>query len=449
MHYGWTGPVIPLLEKNDTHIHLSTQDHIWLESIYLIGGMAGVPITIFCVDKLGRKETILISAATGLLSWIIIAVANNISYLYLARFVVGVSGDISFVAVPMYIAEIADKKWRGFLSGMIYIMFLIGILIIYTVAPIVRFDVPSFIGAIFVSVQLLVFPFMPDSPYYLVSIGKEEIAQIQLKKLRKHEKVDKEFEEISLAVSRQKTEKGRPQDLVLEKGNRKAILIMLVLNCAQHFSSLTVILMNLHKILTVADSIYLSSYASGILFSLLMLISAFIADMIVDRCGRKFLLVLSSILSGICILVLASYFTLQKCDIDVKSISWVPIFTIMLYGFCFKLGLGLVPIVLAAELFSSKTKATGMAVSDLFYVTSAWITIELYQRLITVVGYDYPFYIFSASCFLTAIFTQMYIPETRGKSLEEIQLILKELPLPERHCEGIDNKGYNCNNTIA
>lgn len=432
MHYGWTSPVLPVLERNDTHIHLSDEDHIWLETIYMIGGIAGLPITIFSVDKLGRKESILLSAVASLISWSLIGFANNVVYLYIARFIVGLSGDVAFVAAPMYIAEIADKKIRGFLSGIIYVMMLVGILVIFSLAPYVPFYVPSVIGSVLVGIQLITFPFMPDSPYYLISKGKHEKAKEHLRRLRVGENIDEELQEITQAVNRQREEKGRPQDLVLVKSNRKAILIMLVLNAAQHFSSISVLLMNLHPILTAANSIYLSSNVSGILFSSLMLLAATIADVIVDKFGRKGLLIISSILSGFCLLVLAIYFTLQKNGCDVKPFSYLPVIAVMVYAFVFKFGLGIIPIVMTAELFPAKVKAMGMTVTDFFYVFFAWISIETYQRLIIYAGYDYPFYIFSVCCFLTSVFAQIYIPETKGKTLEEIQFILKGIPFPLR-----------------
>ncbi|KAG5883247.1 hypothetical protein JTB14_000036 [Gonioctena quinquepunctata] len=432
MHYGWTAPVLQVLERNNTPVHLTQTDHLWLESVYLIGGLAGLPVTILAVDKIGRKGSILISAVIALISWILIALADRVEYLYVARFMVGLSGDVAFVAAPMYIAEIADKKIRGFLAGIIYVMMLVGILVIYAVAPYVPFYVPSIIGAGLVTCQLISFPFMPDSPYYLLSKDKTEKAKIHLQRLRGTDNVDEEFAEISAAVKRQRSEQGRPQDLFLSKSNRKAVLIMFVLNGAQHFSSISVMLMNLHEILHAADSRYLSSETAGILFAAMMLMSATIADFIVDKFGRKGLLISSSLLTGLSLLILAIFFTLKAQGFEVQSISWIPLVAVMVYAAVFKFGLGIIPIVMTAELFPTKVKAMGMTIADFFYLFFAWMSVELYQRLAIYVGYDIPFYIFAVSTLLTAIFAQVYIPETKGKTLEEIQYILKGVPFPMR-----------------
>lgn len=444
MQYGWTAPVLPILDKPDSPVKITHSDHTWLESIYMCGGITGLPVTIFAVDKIGRKNSIIMSAVISLISWTLIGVADRVEYIYVARFLTGLSGDVAFVAAPMYIAEIADQKIRGFLAGIIYIMMLIGILVIYAVAPFVDFYVPSIIGGIIVVVQLVTFPFMPDSPYYLISKGKEEKAKNHLRKLRTCENIDKEFAEIVAAVKRQKTERGRPQDLVISKSNRKAVLIMFVLNAAQHFSSISVMLMNLHAILTAAESSYMSSNVAGIVFAALMLTAATIADFIVDKFGRKILLTTSSLLTGISLLVLAIFFTLKHSGVNVDGISWIPVASVMVYAAVFKFGLGIIPIVMTAELFPAKVKAMGMTIADFFYVIFALISVELYQRLADAYYYDLPFYIFASSCLLTAVFAQLYIPETKGKTLEEIQFMLKGEPFPDRQSSPkIEGESYS------
>lgn len=443
MHYGWSAPFMPILEREDSHIKISHTDVTWLESIYLIGGLAGLPVTIYCVDRLGRKASILLAAVISLVAWVLIAVANDVTYLYVARFMVGLSGDVAFVAAPMYIAEIADKKIRGFLAGVIYVMMLVGILVVYAVAPFAPFYACSVIGSVFVIIQIVSFPFMPDSPYYLLSKDKNDKAKAHLLRLRTEDNVDKELEEITAAVKRQRSERGRPKDLVINKGNRKALIIMVVLNAAQHFSSISVMLMNLHSILKEAESTYMDFEIAGIVFSALMLIAATVADFIVDKFGRKGLLISSSLLSGLSLLVLAIYFSVKNTGYEVGSISWIPVAAVMVYAGVFKFGLGIIPIVMTAELFPAKVKAMGMTLADFSYLFFGLISVEMYQRLITVYYYDLPFYIFACSTLFTALFSWLYIPETKGKTLEEIQYILKGEPIPERKLSQLDEKAEN------
>lgn len=441
MHYGWTAPVIPILLSEDSPVKTTKHQAEWLETMLMLGAFSGLPTTIYFVDKIGRKYSLLLSSLTTLICWTVIGVANRIEYIYAARFFSGMAGDMAFVAAPMYIAEIADQKIRGFLSSIIYLMMLIGIFLIYTVAPFTAFYVPCIIGGALVLVELIVFPFMPESPYYLLYKDRPEDAKKALIRFRQTENIEKEFEDISAAVKRQRSERGNPKDLIMVDSNRKALLIMTVLNGSQHFSSISVILMNLHLILEAAGTVYLSSSLAAIIFSIIMFCAATTASFSIDKFGRKVLLTTSSLLTGCCLLVIAIYFNLKYQGVDVLPVSWIPIVCIMIYAASFKLGLGMVPIVMTAELFPTKMKAIGMTLADAMYVIFAIISIELYQLISDSYGIHVPFYIFSASCFATACFTAFVIPETKGKTLDEIQYILKgEKPPPRKDVENEGEK---------
>ncbi|XP_019870604.1 facilitated trehalose transporter Tret1 isoform X2 [Aethina tumida] len=425
MNYGWTSPVIPILLGENSHIKTTLHECEWLEHILNIGAFSGLPVTIYLVDKIGRKKSLLLASFSSLLCWIIIALANRMEYFYVARFFCGMSGDMAFVSGPMYIAEIADHKIRGFLSSLIYLMMLFGITTIYSITPYVPFVVPSILAGILLIIELIIFPFMPESPYYLLYIGKREEAKKSLEKFRPNGNVEQELDEIAAAIKRQKSEKGRPQDLILVKSNRKALIILAILNGAQHFSSISVMIMNVHLILEAAGSIYIEKSLAAIIFAVIMLSAATVSSFFMDKYGRKVLLITSSILTGLCLLALSIYFTLKNSGVDVLFVSWIPIVSVMVYACVFKLGLGMVPIVLTAELFPAKMKAMGMTLADAMYVIFSMISIYLYQWLSQSYGIHVPFYLFSASCFFTAMFTVLFIPETKGKTLEEIQFILK------------------------
>lgn len=428
VQYGWAAPVIPILQKEDSPVGpIDSTVILWLEVLYMFGGVAGLPLTIYMVDRYGRKKSILIAAAGNFLSWVLTATAYNTPMLYASRFIAGMAGDMAFVAGPMYIAEIADKDIRGLLSGFIYIALLLGIVVIYCVAPFVSIVVSSMVGASFVVLQFLTFIFMPESPYYLLMDKKTEKCKKTLQFLRGTKEIEEEYQEIAAAVTRQEQEKGRPIDLIMDKGNRKGVIIMTVLNGSQHFSSISVMLMNLHLILSGAEGI-ISTEMSGIVFSVVMLFAAMFGVAVVDRYGRKKLLAVSSFLTGISLALLATYFLVKNVyKVDVTEYNWIPLFSIILYAVAFKCGLGIVPIVMTGELFPTSVKAMGMATADAMYVIFGTLSIFMYQELEQRVGIYCPFYIFAASCLLTAMFAIFYIPETNGKTLEEIQFILKGL----------------------
>lgn len=425
MHYGWSAPVIPLLTAPDTPVPITEDDITWLESIVMIGGFAGLPLTIFFVDKIGRKYSIMVSNVVGTVCWIMLALADSVGVIYTARFISGIIGNVAFVATPMYIAEISEQHVRGFLAGMTYLMMLLGFVIVYVVAPFMEIWQSSLVGVVILVAQFSTFTFMPESPYYLLIKNKREKALWNLKWFRNSEDVEDELEEIAAAVERQQNEKGRPKDLVVVPSNRRAMIIMSVLNGAQHFTGISVMIMNLHSILRAAGSEYLDSRLAAIIFGILMFLAALTAVTFVDKSGRKILLIISSFLTGICLAIIAVYFTLQHLKYDTRTYSWIPVVATMAYAVVFKGGLGIVPIILTGELFPTSVKAMGMTIADAMYVIFSAFSIYLYQTLANHYGLHVPFYVFAVFTILTAAFSYLYVPETKGKTLEQIQFMLK------------------------
>lgn len=319
-------------------------------------------------------------------------------------------------------------------------MMVLGIVIVYCTGSLAPYWVTSAVGIMLTATQAVLVMFMPESPYYYVYKNKFEKAKKALKRLRARDDVDEEIREIEMEIEREKTEKGRPQDLILIKSNRLALLIILILNGAQHFIGISVFLMNLHGILEEAGSVYIASSTASILFAVIMLISTGSASVVIDKFGRRSLLIISSLLTGMALLVMSIFFHLQYNDYDVTSISWIPAACIMVYAATFKIGLGLVPIVVGAEIFPTTVKAIGLTVADVFYVAAAVISINIYQILYDDFGLHVPLYIFTAFSFVMILFTLLWIPETKGKTLDEIQLMLKgETIEKEKKTEHVEN----------
>lgn len=426
MTYGWTSPMIPYLLSNASHIpDVTPSSSDWMETIVLMGAATGLPFTILGVNHLGRRKCMILSALTGCACWVVLLTTSSMAGVFVARFFSGMAGDMCFVAAPMYIAEIADYRIRGFLSAMIYLMMLVGMLLVYTVGALAPYMWVPVVGVALTACQVCLFPLMPESPYYLVYVGRVEEAARSLKRLRGGAPVDAEMLEIQEAVRRQKLEKGRPQDLLLIDSNRKALLIMLILNGMQHFVGISVIFMNLHVILNEAGSVYLPTATAAIVFAVIMLCAASVASATIDKFGRKILLKLSSFLTGLVLFAIAVYFHLKNLQYDVVAVSWIPAVGVMVYAATFKMGLGLVPIVVTAEIFPTTIKAIGMTIADVIYVVASIVSIFIYSALFQTFGMHAPFYMFAVGSLFTTGFVHFFVPETKGKTLDEIQLMLK------------------------
>lgn len=100
MQYGWTAPALKILKSPESPVPIQESDVVWLETLLMFGGLAGLPITIYSVDAIGRKRSILLSSVVSLIGWILIATAYRVEFLFVARFIIGICGDVAFIATP-------------------------------------------------------------------------------------------------------------------------------------------------------------------------------------------------------------------------------------------------------------------------------------------------------------------------------------------------------------
>ncbi|KAB0795347.1 hypothetical protein PPYR_12186 [Photinus pyralis] len=424
MQYGWSAPITALLLSARSPFPFKESDVVWVEISLLFGTLIGIPITVVLLESLGRKTSILVATAQNLLAWVLIAFANSAGVVYAARFLSGIAASVVFAAAPVYTAEIADKKIRGFLGSFFSLMMIGGILLVYSIAPFIPVVWSSAVGALFLVTQLVTFPFLPESPYYYLIKGQKQQARQALQKLRARCDVESELEEIAEAVDKQEAERGSRMDLFTVKSNRRALLILVVLNCAQHLAGISVLLMNIHTILSEASS-DLSPSTAAILFSLVMWLAALFGSRCLDRFGRRLVLMVSCIVTGTTLLTLAIYFTVQDLDVDISSYSWIPVILVLIYAAAFRFGMGLVPIVLTAEIFPTSVKEIGVTIAEASFTASSCLAVFVYPYLTKTCGLKAPFYIFSICSFLTSVFVLFFVPETKGKTLEEIQNLLK------------------------
>ncbi|XP_050304282.1 facilitated trehalose transporter Tret1-like isoform X2 [Anthonomus grandis grandis] len=425
MSYAWSAPMLPYFLSNSSHIPITPEQFDQVEPMFFYGALAGMPLSVFIINCLGRKHCLLLSASLTCSYWLMLLFTYDWNVVYAARFLAGIALNF-FIAGPMYIAEIAEPRIRGFLAAIIYIMVQMGFLIVYAIGSYFPYYAVPAIGAVLSATKICMFPFMPESPYYYVYVDKPHEAKASLKKLRsKKTNLKKELEEIRLAVYRQKKEKGRLQDLFLISSNRKALLLTLMLNALQHCIGSGIIIMNIHTILGKSIALYFDVSLSAIFVGVFMLSGVLLASAIIDQIGRKQLLMISSVLTGSVLLIISIYLHLKHVGYNVDALSWIPVICILIYSATFTLGLGTVPMVLTAELFPVKVKTYCIALTELFYMGPGIIMINLY--LVISKSYDLyvPFYFFTASSFIGACLIMLFLPETKGKTLEEIQMILK------------------------
>jgi SP family facilitated glucose transporter-like MFS transporter 8 len=160
---------------------------------------------------------------------------------------------------------------------------------------------------------------------------------------------------------------------------------------------------------------------------MLQVLATYCSTLLVDKAGRRILLLLSSTVMAVCLTTLGLCFHLQSHGHGVTSISWLPLASVATFIVVFSMGFGPIPWTMLGELFPSNVKGAASALSAAFNWILAFAVTKSFQNLLDVLGSPVTFWLFAVMCIVGTIFTAVLVPETKGKTLEEIQLQLSGL----------------------
>lgn len=423
-HIGWTSPTLPRLKSLESHVKITSDDASWIASFYLLGSIPGNIIAAFIVDWLGRKSSLLIASVPLAIGWILIIIAWNPYVLYVSRFISGIGQGIVYVVCPMYIGEIADKEIRGSLGSFIKLMVTFGELYAHAVGPFVSYEILSY-ACILISIAFFSsFVWMPESPYHLLMRNQQKKAMNSLKRLKPkstREELEEDMDQMQKTVIRDLSDKVHIWDLFDTRGNRRAVLVSFGLQLILQFSGIAAIESYTQEILHEADS-GLSAGIAVIILSVLQLLAGLAAAALVDKVGRRPLLLITTFLSGVSLTITGGfYFCKFHLNLDTTGHGWILHASIIFYELIIALGLNPLPYMMLGELFPTNVKGTAVSLVNLWASLLAFIVSKLYQVISDALGVYSAFGWFAISSFIGVFFILFLVPETKGKSLLEIQ----------------------------
>nr|CAH7760930.1 unnamed protein product [Callosobruchus chinensis] len=427
INLGWTSPYLPKLMSAASHIPTTSEEGSWCAVAPLLGAPPGAVAAAFFADKIGRKRTTLLMAPIIFACFVTLAFANSIWLITGLRLIIGAVEGGLYTALPMYIGEISDPKIRGFLTATIAIFAITGTLFINVIGSFTDIFLSSLICACVPVLHLVAFSVMPESPYYYIKKGHSQAARKSLEILRGTVDVDDEMESLSKAVVRQeRTEKTGYLDLFAVPSNRKAFYIYIILCLTNKWSGKNPCLFYTETIFKEAGSSIDATLSVIIYCSVELLAVASTTFFIVDRFGKRLLLISSTLGCAISVFFLAMHFYLKDYQSDLEvQLDWLPITALVAYNVFFSIGLSFGPVAVLSELFPTSVKAKALCLADSFSVTMGTLVSKFFQITMDTTGtMSIPFFFFSACSFIGLIFIIKYIPETKGKTLEEIQHFL-------------------------
>ncbi|KAF5293483.1 hypothetical protein FQA39_LY02968 [Lamprigera yunnana] len=424
----WTSPTLPQLQNPNSTLPFSVTvaEGSWMASMLAFGVLTAAIPSGYLADRLGPKLCVLALVFPHLLFTIIVALAEDVYLLCLARFISGISSGGVSVISPIYIADIADDSLRGTLGTFFELLTFVGVIFVSTIGAYVRYVALTFVMGGVALMCGIVFLFFPESPTYLLKINKTEKAIAALRFYRSDNcDVAKNLEEMTtgLKLLQQRTPKVNLKKALLSKPVIRGLIACSGITIFQQLSAVDAIIFYTVSIFETADT-KLDSYNSAIAITVSQLFGAILILFLIEKAGRRFFLFVSVGICGISLLVLATFFHLKHLEIDIIGMNYIPLLTLIAFSIGFTLGLGPIPWMVNGELFLHEIKGIANGIT----ITLNWVFLFMVTKTLPTAmeefGHHIPFYFFSVCMAVCIVFIYFCIPETRGKTLEQIQIEL-------------------------
>lgn len=423
----WSSPSLVILNSPESPFEVTDEQMSWIAACLPMGCAIGPILGSYLSRTMGPKKTTIISAFPYLVGFSLIIFATSPEWLYVSRFLCGLGVGFGQTATPIYVAEVAENHNRGALMTFFMLWMAIGGLFVSCVAPYVSLQTMAGISSVFPALLLITLLFMPESPYYLMRMGKEDKAIQSLKWLRRQKNdlvVQEELKTIKKVAGDNPTI-IECFKLLKDKPNPRALLIVNLTTIAQQLSGALVVVFYQEHIYKAFKVPIRSDYAV-IMTSFIGNAAGVLSILFVDRWGRRPLLLVSAMGCAVSTGLLGTYLFLDEKNVlgTIEYVNWIPIVGLNALQVFFSFGLSPVPSTQLGELFSSSVKEIGFCFITIMAALEGFVMTKSYQIVKDSLGLPIVFWSFSAMTVTSFIFMLWKVPETKGKSFLEIQNML-------------------------
>lgn len=446
---GYTGPAIPsLMNKTpnggrtlwETPIELEAQEASWIAGLLSVGCFVGCLLAGPTMEYFGRRTNLLVfTSCLYLAGFFLILLAGNSGMVLAGRFLNGMGLGFVLATTSVYIVEIATTDLRGFLGCFVQFQGSFGVLLLFSAGCFLNWWQLAVLKICLVVPFVVGMYFSPESPRWLFAKGLDAEARESLEWLRGGNSppsaIRNELKTIKMELEK-KAEAPVSVRALFEGNVWKPFMISVLMMFFLNFSGLNVMIFYCNTIFYYSKA-EINPNAASVIVGFVLLFSCVAAIIFITRLGRKVILLVSMAGMSLCYAVLGGCFyaievateeakTQNLVEVDMGSFpTWLPPLSIVLLLFLGNGGYGTLIWVVTAELLPPHVRTIANSIIICFAFVMGFIASKTFVDFVLLMGASGTFWMYGSVCLLGTIFTAVWVPETRGKTVEEIAALFK------------------------
>ncbi|XP_054007576.1 facilitated trehalose transporter Tret1-2 homolog [Hylaeus anthracinus] len=423
MAFGYSAVALDPLMAPTSDIKIDKVQANWIATVTALGIPFGCILSSYTMRR-GRKLSLLITSIVSVAGWIVIYTSGSYQQILVGRIISGIATGSASVPATVYSAEVASPKWRATMVTWTSVAIAIGVLIVYIFGYLFKdnWRLVALMCALFPLVSgALTLAVVPETPIWLRDRGRLDQALESLKRFRGIPKNTSPTSEL-LQELRQRPQKKK-QNLLKHLLKRNALMpfgIMLAYFFFQQFSGIFVVVYYAVDIIRSAG-ITIDPYLGAVLIGFTRLVGSVLVACLSGKFGRRIPSIVSG--SGMTIFmgILSVYLVMEDRGYVIKDGGVIPVVCVLVYIFSSTLGFLVVPFAMVGEVYPAKVKEvlTGLT-TCVGYIFSS-VTVKTYPDMEAAMGRHGVFIFFTVLSLAGTLFVVFFLPETKGKTLTEIE----------------------------
>ncbi|XP_053985265.1 facilitated trehalose transporter Tret1-2 homolog [Hylaeus volcanicus] len=431
MPIGYSAILLPQLAENNGTMHADRELRSWIASVHSLATPVGSLLSGPLLDAIGRRGSLQLAAVPLCAGWIVIGLSRSITTLLIGRVTLGLSVGLMAVPAQVLLGEMSDPGLRGLLTGGSLTFYSLGILLVYGLGASFTWEVVAFCGTVLPTLALIALLLIPESPAWLVTKKKRDKAKRALLWLRggDMEQVNTEIASLEARAKVDSARKVKNMSLldhissaistILDPSILKPLTIINIFNILQLISGTYIVVFYAVDLVKDIGGDTINSYLAAVITALTRLVFSCLASALLLKVGRRTLGMLSALGSAAASLIIAGYiiFKEKSPGIDIYVVG----ICLLIYVGTNTLGLMILPPLMIAELLPQRARGIGGGFNFFVFNLLVFIITKIFPMVSEAVGVSGIFAIFGVAALLETIFIYVVLPETKNRTLQEIE----------------------------